>query len=352
MDKDIYYEKILNRIIQGRLRIRLGDLVLFVYEPSLDILEESYEVYEKAHEEAYFNGSYVKQEVLELLIENDLWSPIDENRIEELNDEIEDLKVLAYNNFFDSKRLIATKRKLLMKQSEQAQLSYKKIQFDHLTCDGLASFARKIWMISKTTENTDGTQFDFSRCSIYSVLEKYNENTVKPAEYRKIARSDPWRSMWVSSTKREGIFDKVPSEYTTPQLYLCSYSTMYDNVYQNPESPDEKIIEDDVCLDGWFIVQRRKQEKEKKQRAADELLSNPKIANSQEVMLMADSQQKAKDILSLNNDHGRAIIEARNQQIDAMTKSEGPMSFKELNDVKMDRQMNATQSGINAVRRR
>ena len=62
--------------------------------------------------------------------------------------------------------------------------------------------------------------------------------------------------------------------------------------------------------------------------------------------------EKAKDILSLNNEHGRAVIEARNQQIDAMTKSEGPMSFKELNDVKMDRHMNATQSGINAVRRR
>ena len=70
MDKDIYYEKILNRIIQGRLRIRLGDLVLFIYEPSPEILEESYDIYEDAYEKAYFSGSYVKQEILELLIDN------------------------------------------------------------------------------------------------------------------------------------------------------------------------------------------------------------------------------------------------------------------------------------------
>ena len=353
MDKDIYYEKILNRIIQGRLRIRLGDLVLFVYEPSLEILEESYDIYEEAYEKAYFSGNYVKQEILELLIDSDLWNPLDEKRTDEINEEIENTKVEAFHNFFDSKRLISLKRKLLKQQAELGSLIYKKAQFDHLSCDGLASFARKIWMISKTTKNTDGTNFDFSNLSIYALLDKYNQNSIDTSEYRRIARTDPWRSMWVASTKREGIFDKVPSEYTTPQLYLCSYSTMYDNVYQSPDAPDDKIIEDDICLDGWFIAQKRKREKEKKQQAADDLLKNPKIANSQEVMLMADNQQKAKDILSLNNDYGRSVIEARNQQIDAMTKNaDGPMNFKDLNDVKMDRQMNATQSGINAVRGR
>jgi len=353
LDKDIYYEKILNRIIQGRLRIRLGDLVLFVYEPSLEILEESYDIYEEAYEKAYFSGNYVKQEILELLIDSDLWNPLDEKRTDEINEEIENTKVEAFHNFFDSKRLISLKRKLLKQQAELGSLIYKKAQFDHLSCDGLASFARKIWMISKTTKNTDGTNFDFSNLSIYALLDKYNQNSIDTSEYRRIARTDPWRSMWVASTKREGIFDKVPSEYTTPQLYLCSYSTMYDNVYQSPDAPDDKIIEDDICLDGWFIAQKRKREKEKKQQAADDLLKNPKIANSQEVMLMADNQQKAKDILSLNNDYGRSVIEARNQQIDAMTKNaDGPMNFKDLNDVKMDRQMNATQSGINAVRGR
>ena len=177
MDKDIYYEKILNRIIQGRLRIRLGDLVLFVYEPSPEILEESYDVYEDAYEKAYFSGSYVKQETLELLIDNDLWSPIDEKRIEELNEEIENTKVEAFQNFFDSKKLIQIKRRLLKKEAELLSLMQKKNQFDHLTCGGAASFARKIWTISKTTKTQANEYYDFSGVSMYTLLEKYNQKS-------------------------------------------------------------------------------------------------------------------------------------------------------------------------------
>jgi len=75
---DIHYAKILNRIIQGRLRLRFGDLVLFVYQPSQDIIEESFEIYDMAYEEAYLSGSFVEEERLELLIKNDMWSPIDD----------------------------------------------------------------------------------------------------------------------------------------------------------------------------------------------------------------------------------------------------------------------------------
>ena len=163
MDKDIYYEKILNRIIQGRLRIRLADLVLFVYEPSPDILEESYDIYEEAYQKAYFNGSYVKQEILELLIDSDLLSPLDEKRKEELEEEIEDTKVNAYENFFDSKRLVSIKRQLLKKQAEHNSIIFKKTQFDHLTCDGLASFARKTWRMLRTRKDRDGIDFEFSK---------------------------------------------------------------------------------------------------------------------------------------------------------------------------------------------
>ena len=38
---DIFYEKLLYRILQGRLRLKLGDLVLYVHEPSREKLEES-----------------------------------------------------------------------------------------------------------------------------------------------------------------------------------------------------------------------------------------------------------------------------------------------------------------------
>jgi hypothetical protein len=34
---DVFYEKVLYRILQGRLRLTLGDLVLFIYEPDREL---------------------------------------------------------------------------------------------------------------------------------------------------------------------------------------------------------------------------------------------------------------------------------------------------------------------------
>ena len=81
---DIYYEKVLNRIIQGRLRLRLGDLVLFIHEPNKDVVEESFDIYDDYYKTAYFDGVYSGDEIVELLIENDLWSPVDDKNLEKM----------------------------------------------------------------------------------------------------------------------------------------------------------------------------------------------------------------------------------------------------------------------------
>ena len=66
---DVFYEKTLYRILQGRLRLTLGDLVLYVYEPTPEMIEESYEIYDEAYKRAYFRGVYIKKELLEILVE-------------------------------------------------------------------------------------------------------------------------------------------------------------------------------------------------------------------------------------------------------------------------------------------
>ena len=124
---------------------------------------------------------------------------------------------------------------------------------------------------------------------------------------------------------------------------------MYDNVYENPEAPSEKVINEDICLDGWFIIQRRKREKERKEQQVNDMLGNGKVANSQEVFLMADSQQKAKEILDLNDPMSRSIIDQRNAAIDT---SEGNLNFKELPDMKQERMITAVNAARTATKRR
>ena len=78
-------EKNLYRIIQGRLRYKVRDgLVLYIHEPTPELLFKSYEVYDDAYERAYVNGVFVKEEIIPILLENDYWTPLDDKEAEKL----------------------------------------------------------------------------------------------------------------------------------------------------------------------------------------------------------------------------------------------------------------------------
>ena len=160
---------------------------------------------------------------------------------------------------------------MVLRVLEKDLLKYKskKHTLDHISCEGVASFARSIWIISKTVYNVDKTPYEWSRHSISSLMDYYNSNQISSTQFRSVARTEPWRSMWTIGKKQGNAFGKSASELTKDQISLSSYSCMYDNVYENSDAPDEKVIEDDDCLDGWFIHQRREYDKQKKKRQTE-----------------------------------------------------------------------------------
>ena len=111
------------------------------------------------------------------------------------------------------------------------------------------------------------------------------------------------------------------------------YARMYDNVAESPEAPTEEIIADDICLDGWFIDQKKKQDKQKKQNQVDGMISNDKIRNSGEVFVMAQDNEDAQQIYDLNDGMARSTVKQRQAQIEGQ---EDLMKFQELADVKQD----------------
>jgi hypothetical protein len=345
---NIYYEKTLNRILQGRLRIRVGDLVLFIYEPNRDIIEESFEIYEEAREKAYFSGCYVEEEIINLLVDNDIWTPRDDKEAEKINKEIERLKVEAFTNFFKKKDLAVTKRKIRGLERKYSVLKQKRITLDHLSCDGVAQFARRCWILSKTTKTIDNNFYNFFDISVKSVLEVWSENTIPSQDIRYLSNNLPWRQMWNSSKNRESLLGKPSAELTSDQISLVAFSQMFDNVYKDPDQPSEEIINDDDCLDGWFIKQKEKHDKDRKQHQIDSALS-PKVAQSQDVMLMATSRDEAQEIYGLNSAAARNVIQQR--EADLKTANE-PMSFKDFTDVKQDRRINAINQQTKAINSR
>lgn len=310
MNKD----KTLYNIISGRTKLDLDGLILYVLEPSPLTINKSYEIYEEVYEKSYMDGVYINEELKEVLVTHELWFPFQEQSIEDVRKKIEDKKVEAYENYF-KKELIWIKRALRGLNNELLSLLSKKHIFDNLTCHYAAEMARVQWILSKTTYYNkklikDG---DFD---IHSISSLYFSKALSSDQVRNIARHDLWRAIWNANKIHGGkLFDRNPINFTRDQLSLCSYSCMYDNVFEHPESPHEKVIEDNDCLDGWFIFQKRKRDKDKNSQQTEELIKNPKIKNSREVFVMANTPEEIKHIQDLNDQHTKNILKQRAEVI-------------------------------------
>jgi len=92
---------------------------------------------------------------------------------------------------------------------------------------------------------------------------------------------------------------------------LILWSSMYDNIQESMECPTEEVIADDDMLDGWFILQRRKQKSEKAKSELESKTSNQKIANSDEIMIMTDSAKEAENIHGMNSFGSEMIRQQR-----------------------------------------
>ena len=344
---NILNEKTLCRILQGRLRCSLGDPALYIYEPTKEVLEESFDVYDQAYKDAYFKGVYLKDELVPILVENELWTPFDDREADKIEKQIEDHKVKAFEFFYKTRDLVNIKMVLRALEKDLLKYKSKKHTLDHISCEGVASFARSIWIISKTVYNLDKTPYDWSRHSISSLMDYYNSNQISSDQFRLVARSEPWRSMWNIGKKQGNAFGKPACELSKDQISLSSYSSMYDNVYESSEAPDEKVIEDDDCLDGWFISQRREHDKQKKKKQAEDMIKNPKIANSQEIFLMARDKQEAEKIYDINDPLVRSIIQDRQNTIKSSDKQ---IRFQEFNDIKQDIAMDRVQAARSKVK--
>ena len=155
------------------------------------------------------------------------------------------------------------------------------------------------------------------------------------SDVRELARSEPWRSIWLMKEDTgQTLFTNCPErELTYDQRNICVWSRMYDNVQESTECPDDEVINDDDMLDGWFIIQRKKQEKEKLESTVESMTNNSKIANSQEVFIMTDNQQQADMINSANSLHGQLLKKQRLAQVKA---AGGELKDQQLQDKQLE----------------
>jgi len=327
-------EYLISRVVLGivKLKVRPG-LTLIVNSPTIEQNYEAQEVYQDTFEQAYFEGLPVQEEVYEMLVENGLWSPVEDGIVKKIAKDIEDFKIQLYKSLFDSKAQVSIRRILTVAKEKQIELHRKRHIYDHTSCQGVASYSRSCWIIENCTTDNEKKPYNFNGYSISQVLGDYQSSILEEYEVRELARSDPWRSIWSTSKKEGTLFGKKGITLTDEQKHLIMWSSMYDNIAESPDSPSDEVLEDDDMLDGWLLIQRREREKDKKEKSAESVIGNTKISGADEVFVAAKSQEDIDRINELNDMRAAIIRERRLSQI---KDTEGGVKHQDLEDVKQD----------------
>lgn len=340
-------DRTLNRIITGRLQFSRDDLFLYIEDPTTDIVSKSYAIYDDVYSQGIKSDIYLEKDVQNLLIKMDLWTPLDDREADKKSEEVKTLKIRAYENFFKKRELFVIKKRIQQLNKEVDELRSKRHMLRRETCEGLAEEERNMWIMLNSVYNEDGTRYDFNGPITEEDIIFYSlNNGISGQEIRDISKNDPWRTMWMVSSKSGELFNKPSTQFTDYQLALCQYSIMYDNVYQSMECPPEDVILDDDCLDGWFLVQRKEMEEKKKEKGKQDLLKNPKIRNAQEVFVKVDDTKSARNVFDMNTERGKQIISERGQVID----EKGRAKQGHFKDVQQDVMMKANQTFVKTMK--
>lgn len=330
-------ELLVARICSGTVRIRVGDHTFLLRHPAREKLYLAAEEYVEALAESHLEGLYSDEELVNFLFENELWDEERDKKFKSLPKEIEELKVKLYKSTFKSKEKELTRKALAVAKGKLLELAHQRSSYNHLSCAGVASIAKTRRLIGYSLFTTAGqpvfgdSEFWLTDCRLIDdVLSALSCSRIEESEMRDLARNEPWRSLWNCRKEGASLFGCSTIDFSDEQRSLINWSLLYDNIYQHPECPSDDVVGDDDSLDGWMIDQRQQREKKSNVKDGEQLISNEKIRNSQEVFLVAETIEDARKVVDLNSDAAKAI----QQQRFNLLKKKGQVEEKDMPDTR------------------
>lgn len=322
-------EKILYRILAGKDRVVLSTngrkKHFWIHSPSVEDKLIACDVYEEAYAEATLNGLITEEETIQVLKDMNIWSRWKEEELEVANKNIDKLKIGLFKSLKkrdkEAARLGLAKTRELIKSlmSIKYQLSYQSIEY-------FANTTKLKFLIGRNLYDSNGRKVweneDFLSDQSTLLEEAYQHfimNRVSELQIRQLARTDPWRPIWVAKCAEHSIFGKPAIELSEEQKGLISWSRLYDSCYEDPERPSDEVIEEDDCFDGWLMVKRDANKNNVKNKF-ETALQNPKIAGAQEVFIMNAEPGKVhgeltdedlETIHDLNNEQAKSVKHER-----------------------------------------
>jgi hypothetical protein len=306
------------------------------------------QIYKQNLLDAESKGLYDDETIVEFLIERGFWTKQDEYRLENLKEEIENACINLYEARLKSNLRKTIREKLASLRKEEAALFERRHEYDYLTANHAAFSAKIKYLVGSSLYYESGKKYWKDRNgwkkpnkTLEKIIFLLHKQNIPADYYRELARCNHWRQIWAHRKACGTVFGVSASELTDSQKALLFWTITFDNIYQSQECPSDEVIEDDDMLDGWIIFQRRKKEAEQNKQGVMENLQNSKIANAQEVFVVAETQADAEKVFRMNSAEGNRIRRQRWRQI----QEAGQMNELEMMDTKREIQMMINKQG-------
>jgi hypothetical protein len=288
------------------------------------------------YDDALLDGIWTQKDAEMHLISTGYWSQVDEDRIKEIEQNLDNMKVDYFNNFYNSTTKEYIKRNIESQNKQYSDLHTKKHVFYDKTCDYIKQYSYTSYLLQKNAYIMDAGLAS-KKFNINTIYNKYSSVVYDMnSKIRSIAKSDEWKSRWFAA--KNSVFDNPTSSFTDLQYSIISWSNYYDNILQSMEKPSDEIIEDDIALDGWSIIQRRKRKEEDKKANAEKMLPD-KMKGAGEIFIPARNSKEASDVMSLNDREALSRIKSLRKDL----AEHGAVQESDLTSTRRDLQMQGLQ---------
>lgn len=334
-------EYLLNKIISGILIFYYKDQEYKLKSPTPTIRYRSCLLYNKIINDEKYSSWIRESDTSRIMIQLGLWTADSDNMVTKLEKNIEDSKLKLYESLKRPDIFKLTKKAISGYRNQLNHLLNIKNNFRNNTLEGFAEAAKSEYIICNTLYCNNKKLFSIKdinsknthNYNLFNILvQEIYKQTISISEIRELSRSPQWKTYWCAN--KDHIFSGPVCSWTDDQRTLVNYSKMYDSVYEHPDCPEDRAIADDDVLDGWFIFQKKKREREQKQSKFNSAgKKNNKLDNAQEIFLMPNEDQTIEDILDLNDPIAKARFK---QKINYINKVNGSVDEAKLPDVQID----------------
>lgn len=323
----------LSRILSGFYIFVYGNQKYKLVYPDIHIKYEA-EIYSQyEYEENKFNEWISEDAIVDTLVTLGLWSYSGDDNLKNIEKQIDDLKIDLYKNFLNPSKVKSLKKTLANTKNQHNKLYNIRHSLDQYTPEGYSQALKNHFILVHSLYDSNNNRIfknleDADPLFLDDISHTISSNTIDIAMFRTIARSDIWRNYW--SANNNSLFDKSTINWTDEQKTLVVLTKMYDSAHEHPECPPDKVFEDDDTFDGWMLVQKQENEKNRNKNRTEKMLQGKGLDKAGEVFIMANSQEEAQNIYGLNDNTSRHIIKERQN---LLSKSTQTINEQDLPDV-------------------